>query len=63
MIADNSTRIETVPIQLPVQLVKLVRRLNGLEDGRYQIILTVEDGKATDWTVDKLGKVERAVYQ
>lgn len=50
-------------MQLPIQLVKLVRRLNGLEDGRYQIILTVEDGKATDWTVDKLGKVERAVYQ
>lgn len=40
------------------QLVKLMRRLQALPDGRHEIILTVQDG-VQDWTVRQIGKVER----
>lgn len=40
------------------QIVKLMRRLQALPNGRHEIILTVENG-VQDWTVRTLGKVER----
>lgn len=41
------------------QLVKLMRRLQALPDGRHEIILTVQQDRVQDWTVRQIGKVER----
>lgn len=40
------------------QLVKFIRRIQTLTDGRHEIILTC-DGGVQDWTVRAIGKVER----
>lgn len=42
---------------MPQWIVDFTRRLLGLGDGRYLIVLTVRDGR-WDWTVQSLGKVE-----
>lgn len=39
-------------------LVKLGRRVAGLQPGRYQVIVTVAPAGLQDWTVAPLGKVE-----
>lgn len=39
------------------QLIKFMRRVMALTDGRHEIILTVRDG-VQDWTVRAIGKVE-----
>lgn len=39
-------------------LTKLLRRLAALPDGRYQIVITVDQGGPVDWTVLFIGKVE-----
>lgn len=40
------------------QIIKFMRRLQALPDGRHEIIVTV-DGGLQDWTVRPIGKVER----
>lgn len=40
------------------QLIKFVRRIMALTDGRHEIIVTVNDG-VQDWTVRPIGKVEK----
>lgn len=43
---------------MPEWLVKFIRRLMGLSEGRYQVTLTIQKD-AWDWTITELGKVER----
>lgn len=40
------------------RLIKLLKRIAGLPNGRHQITVTIEDG-IEDWTVTALGKVEQ----
>lgn len=40
------------------QLIKFMRRVQSLPDGRHEIIITVEKG-VQDWTVRPIGKVEK----
>lgn len=40
------------------QLVKFIRRIQALTDGRHEIIITCSGG-VQDWTVRAIGKVER----
>ena len=42
----------------PVWAVKLLQRILALGEGRYQIIVT-KTSAGIDWTVMRLGKVER----
>jgi len=42
---------------MPEWILKLARRLMALAPGRYMLILTI--GKANEWTVTELGKVEK----
>ncbi len=42
---------------MPDWILKLARRMLGLPDGRYSIIVTI--GHKPDWTVTPLGKVEQ----
>lgn len=44
---------------MPIWIQKFARRILGLQDGRYLLILT-KQGKQIDWTVLSLGKVERS---
>jgi hypothetical protein len=44
-------------LDLPTWAVKFMRRVMGLQPGRYMILLTVGDDR--DWTVARIGKVER----
>lgn len=44
---------------MPTWIVKLLRRLLGLQPGRYVIVLSVRsDG--WDWSVNPAGKIEEA---
>ena len=45
-------------VTLPPELIRLLRRLENLEDGRTQIIITKDKGEIVDCTVTRLGKVE-----
>jgi hypothetical protein len=44
---------------MPTWIQNFVRRILGLQDGRYLLILT-KQGKQVDWTVLRLGKMERS---
>jgi hypothetical protein len=51
--------IERTPQQsTEAQIVKLLRRIQALPDGRHEIIITCGGG-VQDWTVRTIGKVER----
>jgi hypothetical protein len=40
------------------QMEKLLRRIAALPDGRYLLVITIQQGRPADWTVNQLGKVE-----
>lgn len=40
------------------QILKFIRRLQALPDGRHEIIITIDRG-LRDWTVRPIGKVEK----
>ncbi len=42
---------------MPVWIVKLMRRLLGLQPGRYLIVLSVM-GDGWDWSISEAGKIE-----
>lgn len=48
-----------VTVQVPVGLVKLLRRLSALENGRVLVAITKEKGEVVDWSFLGEGKVER----
>lgn len=43
----------------PTAAEKLARRMSGLPDGRYELILTIGEGGLLDWSIRWFGKVER----
>lgn len=57
----NDTLPATIAINLPTRLLDIMRRLNGLRDGRYILTLTV-NGSRLFWTVAPLGNLERNLY-
>ncbi len=44
---------------MPPWALKMTRRMLGLEPGRFLIILTKEGDGAVDWSVQRVGNVER----
>ncbi|MCP5018647.1 MAG: hypothetical protein GY938_25710 [Ketobacter sp.] len=54
-----SSKRESVTITAPLDLVKLLRRLDAASDGRLLLIVTKESGVLKDWTLSEVGKVER----
>lgn len=47
-------------VQVSNSTLKLLRRLQHLQSGRHEILITVDDdGNVGDWSVRSWGKVER----
>lgn len=63
LLQPNNTRdtigtITADPTPPNQQLIKFMRRIMALADGRHEIIVTVANG-VQDWTVRPIGKVEK----
>lgn len=48
------------PSPFPTWIAKFIRRLLGLQPGRWEITLSVFGDGRRDWTVKELGKIEEA---
>ncbi len=47
-------------VQVSLNTLKLLRRLQHLQTGRHEVLITVgDDGDVDDWSVRSWGKVER----
>ena len=46
-------------LRIPVNWSKLIRRLMGLTQGRYQVVISVGSNGVEDCTVMTLGNIER----
>lgn len=56
---QSTEKCDTITAEQPtLQLLKFMRRVMALADGRHEIIVTVEKG-VQDWTVRPMGKVEK----
>ncbi len=51
--------VDVAKLRIPVSWSKLVRRLMGLNQGRYQVVISVGSNGVEDCSVMMLGKVER----
>ena len=57
---ENDSISNRTVVQVPLQLGKLVKRLQMLKPGRQEVLLTVDDqGNLVDWSVRQWGSVER----
>lgn len=59
MADDTSKTPENVTMTVPLPLARLLRRIDALTDGRYELVLTKEDGHVIDLTMLGSGKVEK----
>lgn len=55
----NHEHVDVAKLRIPVSWSKLVRRLMGLNQGRYQVVISVGSNGVEDCSVMMLGKVER----
>lgn len=51
--------MDVAKLRIPVNWSKLVRRLMGLNQGRYQVVISVGSNGIEDCSVMTLGKVEK----
>lgn len=58
-INHEHTIMDVAKLRIPGNWSKLVRRLMGLNQGRYQVVISVGDKGVEDCSVTMLGKVER----
>jgi len=59
MAQENATEADTgKPIIVPKRWLRFLRRVMGLQQGRYLIIVSVETNQCT-WSVLDAGKIER----
>lgn len=57
---ENDSISNRTVVQVPLQLGKLVKRLQHLKPGRQEVLLTVDDqGNVVDWSVRQWGSVEK----
>lgn len=57
---QNGTMANRTIVQVSQNTLKLLRRLQHLQSGRHEILITVDDdGDVGDWSVRSWGKVER----
>ena len=50
-------------LRIPVNWSRLIRRLMGLTQGRYQVVISVGNNGVEDCSVMTLGKVERLISE
>lgn len=55
---DNAI-MDVAKLRIPVNWSRLVRRLMGLTQGRYQVVISVGSNGVEDCSVLELGQVER----
>ena len=57
---SSSDTMSTLDIikQVPTRLIRFVKRLAQLNDGRYMIMYVINDGNV-EWSITKIERVER----